>query len=417
MPKSTNFLGVPVNISATKKGCDWTLLKSAWPHPRSNGPRVRPKGGAHKTVCLKLRNRTHNEIEAGICNVCVGKDSLNAPVRVDLPCVDDISRRRKALMSRQVIINVHFWERNDLLTEQRLWELNCLIIHGELRVLTPVTLRHFLRILCLLVNFEELLGLSQAKKGEPSRIVSRHALIGSVNIVHAVDVVFRLISHRLCGEAEARTRSERTDSVWLCNRLNCPKTQAVSGKLRTTSTAYSVSTRSPCTCLMAKIVSENRLAHDIMFDCKVSLRHVRFDVLLHLTQAFSRTVEVTIYIAHDSYRMSTCTTVYVTQCCSEVNEDGLWRGRWVAAQKPSYSIWQGKPACWETTGVQPWLPGPSVIMRGGNGHGRAHHNDNILNKLRLEEQVIWGAHEAEARLRGRKLKIENITRQKPEDTY
>ena len=69
------------------------------------------------------------------------------------------------------------------------------------------------------------------------------------------------------------------------------------------------------------------------------------------------------------------------------------------------------------TGVQLWLPGPSVIMRGGNGHGRAHHNDNILNKHRLEERVIWDAHEAEARLRGRKLKIENITRQKPEDTY
>ena len=29
-----------------------------------------------------------------------------------------------------------------------------------------------------------------------------------------------------------------------------------------------------------------------------------------------------------------------------VNEDGLWRGTWVAAQKPSDSIWQDKPACW-----------------------------------------------------------------------
>ena len=45
---------------------------------------------------------------------------------------------------------------------------------------------------------------------------------------------------------------------------------------------------------MAKIVSENRLAHDILFDCKVSLRYVRFDVFLHLTQVFLRTVEVTI---------------------------------------------------------------------------------------------------------------------------
>ena len=76
-------------------------------------------------------------------------------------------------------------------------------------------------------------------------------------------------------------------------------------------------------------------------------------------------------IAHDSYRMSTCTRVYVTQCCSEVNEDGLWRGRWVAAQKPSYSIWQGKPACWGLPESNFGCPGPSVIMRGGNGHDRA----------------------------------------------
>ena len=64
------------------------------------------------------------------------------------------------------------------------------------------------------------------------------------------------------------------------------------------------------------------------------------------------------FIAHDSY-LCTCTTADVTQCCSEVDEDGQWKGRWVAAQKPSDSIWQGKPACWETTGVQPRLPGPS----------------------------------------------------------
>ena len=41
-----------------------------------------------------------------------------------------------------------------------------------------------------------------------------------------------------------------------------------------------------------------------------------------------------------------------------------------------------------TTGVQLWLPGPSVIMRGGNGQGRAHHNDNTYHKHQLEEQVI-----------------------------
>ena len=33
----------------------------------------------------------------------------------------------------------------------------------------------------------------------------------------------------------------------------------------------------------------------------------------------------------------------------------------MAAQKPSDSIWQGKPACWETTGVQPRLPGPRDV--------------------------------------------------------
>ena len=40
---------------------------------------MRPKGGCHKTrlgCVLKPRTRIHNKIEAGICNVCVGDDSV-----------------------------------------------------------------------------------------------------------------------------------------------------------------------------------------------------------------------------------------------------------------------------------------------------------------------------------------------------
>ena len=57
----------------------------------------------------------------------------------------------------------------------------------------------------------------------------------------------------------------------------------------------------------------------------------------------------------------------------------------------------GETSLLGTTGVQLWLPGPSVIMRGGNGHGRAQwtfhnrwheHNDNTYRKHRLQEQVI-----------------------------
>ena len=40
-------------------------------------------------------------------------------------------------------------------------------------------------------------GSSQAKKGESSRIVSRYALICSVNKARAVDVVLRLIWHKV----------------------------------------------------------------------------------------------------------------------------------------------------------------------------------------------------------------------------
>ena len=76
--------------------------------------------------------------------------------------------------------------------------------------------------------------------------------------------------------------------------------------------------------LRGKTISKNRLARDVMFDCKVSHHHVRFDSFLHLTQVFSRTVEVTFPIADDSYRISFRTTVYETQCCSRDIEDGQW---------------------------------------------------------------------------------------------
>ena len=78
VPKSTNFPVVPVNISATKKGCD------------KNGPPIefrRCSKVPGRTLCptdrwcgrrevvtkrcvLKFRIRTHHKIEAEICNVC-----------------------------------------------------------------------------------------------------------------------------------------------------------------------------------------------------------------------------------------------------------------------------------------------------------------------------------------------------------
>ena len=44
-----------------------------------------------------------------------------------------------------------------------------------------------------------------------------------------------------------------------------------------------------------------------------------------------------------------CSTVHVIQCCSRENEDGLWRGRWVAAQKTSQQHLAGEtqPAVWD----------------------------------------------------------------------
>ena len=80
------------------------------------------------------------------------------------------------------------------------------------------------------------------------------------------------------------------------------------------------------------------------------------------------------------------------------------RDKWVAAQKPSNSIWQGKPACWGLPEFNFGCPGPVSSWERGNGYGRAHHNDNIPNKHRLEEHVIWDAHEAEA-VRGVTLEV------------
>ena len=76
-----------------------------------------------------------------------------------------------------------------------------------------------------------------------------------------------------------------------------------------------------------------------------------------------------IVVKHKHPRMN-FKAVSVTQWCffaqqsvetpklSRDIEDGLREGRWVAAQKPHNSIWQGKPACWGRPGVQPRLPGP-----------------------------------------------------------
>ena len=67
----------------------------------------------------------------------------------------------------------------------------------------------------------------------------------------------------------------------------------------------------------------------------------------------------------------------------------------------------GETSLLGTAGVQPRLPGPSVIMRGGNGHGRAHHNDSTYHKQQPEEQVIGAPMKPRQGLRqclrGRKL--------------
>ena len=74
----------------------------------------------------------------------------------------------------------------------------------------------------------------------------------------------------------------------------------------------------------------------------------------------------------------------------------------------------GETSLLGTTGVQPWLPGSSDIMRGSNGHGRAHHNDSISINIGLKKKSS-GANTPTVSSRGR-IVNRKITRQKPEDT-
>ena len=88
--KSTNFLGVPVKISAMKKG--WTRIdqrlcqdvaESAWPHTWSNRPRVRPKGGCHKTLhVMCLETEDPNSQKQG--NVCESYSWTNRSLNLKL---------------------------------------------------------------------------------------------------------------------------------------------------------------------------------------------------------------------------------------------------------------------------------------------------------------------------------------------
>ena len=140
---------------------------------------------------------------------------------------------------------------------------------------------------------------------------------------------------------------QRTDSVWIRNQLNCPKTQAVSGN-----TENPQALRTLCQhghCAHASWQKPSRRTGWLMRSRSTGkFPSVTSDSTYSyiFPRCFCGLSRSRSPIGHDSYRMSTCTTVDVTQCCSEVNEDKLWRGRWVAAQKPSYSIWQVKPACW-----------------------------------------------------------------------
>ena len=45
-------------------------MKSAWPHARSNGPRVRPKGGCHKTMCLETQDPNTHRKKQEFARVC-----------------------------------------------------------------------------------------------------------------------------------------------------------------------------------------------------------------------------------------------------------------------------------------------------------------------------------------------------------
>ena len=41
------------------------IAESAWPHTRSNGPRVRPKGGGHKSMCLEIQDSNPQQDRGG----------------------------------------------------------------------------------------------------------------------------------------------------------------------------------------------------------------------------------------------------------------------------------------------------------------------------------------------------------------
>ena len=68
-------------------------------------------------------------------------------------------------------------------------------------------------------------------------------------------------------------------------------------------------------------------------------------------------------IAHDSYRMSIRTTVYRDPTLLRSQRRRIMERQMGGSPKALHSIWQGKPACWETTGVQPRLSGPHDDMK------------------------------------------------------
>ena len=63
-------------------------------------------------------------------------------------------------------------------------------------------------------------------------------------------------------------------------------------------------------------------------------------------------------IAHDGYRTSSRTTVLRDPKLLKGNEDGLWRGRWVAAQKPSQQHLAG-----ETSLLFKTIRSPTTVAR------------------------------------------------------
>ena len=63
----------------------------------------------------------------------------------------------------------------------------------------------------------------------------------------------------------------------------------------------------------------------------------------------SRNTSILVYLSHAAVThngVNSLDSLPRPQSCSRDIEDGLQGGRWVAAQKPHNSTWQGKPACW-----------------------------------------------------------------------